>query len=97
MSNPAGVDPTPIIDVQQLVAVLADGSKSEVNCKVGFEHELFVFLRSDLSPCDYQPDGIGQLLELSCERGWEPISNRGTINRRSPRKTVPFSRSGRAV
>ena len=80
MSSPSAAAATPIDDVRDLVAYLAEGCRPPEQWRIGTEHEKFAFRQSDLRPLPYDgPDGIGALLAGLQRFGWQPVREAGNI------------------
>ncbi|WP_424814432.1 glutamate--cysteine ligase [Roseococcus sp. YIM B11640] len=79
MSNPGQADPTPITSARQLADWFASGSKTKADWRIGTEHEKFGFRRHDLTPPDYEHQGIEAMLEGIMAKGWEPIRDKGKV------------------
>ena len=89
MSNPGEADPTPITSSRQLAEWFSVGAKPRSDWRIGTEHEKFGFRRADLSPPDYEHQGIEALLEGLMGFGWAPIRDRG--------KVIGLTRNGAAI
>ncbi|MCX5495492.1 glutamate--cysteine ligase [Kaistia dalseonensis] len=74
-------DSTIVESRDDLVALIASGSKPEADWRIGTEHEKFGFNIADLSPVPYEgPHGIERILRLmEGLLGWQPIEDRGLI------------------
>ncbi len=68
----------PIVDEDQLVDFLADGSKPRADWRIGTEHEKFAFDPVTLRTLAYEGDkGVRSLLENLQRYGWEPVMEHG--------------------
>ena len=74
-------DSTIVESRDELVDVIASGSKPKAEWRIGTEHEKFGFNVSDLTPVPYEgPRGIERILRLmEGLLGWQPIEDRGLI------------------
>jgi glutamate--cysteine ligase len=74
-------DATPIESRDQLVELIASGSKPPAEWRVGTEHEKFGFYLDDFRPVPYEgPRGIRRLLEaMEGLLGWHPIMDRENV------------------
>ncbi|MBO1361626.1 glutamate--cysteine ligase [Acetobacter sacchari] len=88
MSNPSDQDARAISSIEDLVEVLASGSKPKDAWRIGTEHEKFGFVRPEAATADraafsappYAPTGIEALLEaVHAQGGWSPILDRGAV------------------
>ena len=89
MSNPGEADLTPITSPRQLAEWFSAGSKPRSDWRIGTEHEKFGFRRADLTPPDYEHQGIEAVLEGLMGFGWAPIRDRG--------KVIGLTRHGGAI
>ena len=74
-------DSTIVESRDELVDVIASGSKPKAQWRIGTEHEKFGFYTDDLTPVPYDgPRGIERILRLmEGLLGWQPIEDRGLI------------------
>jgi glutamate--cysteine ligase len=74
-------DSTTVESRDELVDVIASGSKPKSQWRIGTEHEKFGFYTDDLTPVPYEgPRGIERILRLmEGLLGWQPIEDRGLI------------------
>ncbi len=70
----------PITSKDQLIATLANGSKTKDRWRIGTEHEKFPYIKSTLGTVPYEgPAGIQALLTGLQRFGWEPVLEAGKL------------------
>ena len=70
----------PVTSKAQLIATLANGSKTKDRWRIGTEHEKFPYFKSDLRPVPYEgPNGIEALLTGLQRFGWSPVLENGKL------------------
>ncbi len=74
MSGQLDTEPTPIADVDDLIAFIRSGEKPRERFRVGTEHEK-IGIGADLKPVPYEgPRGIAAVLAaIARADGWEPV------------------------
>ncbi|MEL3890582.1 glutamate--cysteine ligase [Ferrovibrio sp. MS7] len=80
MSGPAQAPETPVTDISQLVAYVAEGSKPKEAWRIGTEHEKLGYNTQDFRPLPYEgPAGIQRLLTELQRFGWQPVEEAGKV------------------
>ena len=70
----------PVTSKAQLIATLANGSKTKDRWRIGTEHEKFAYFKSNLRPVPYEgTNGIQALLTGLQRFGWEPVLEGGKL------------------
>ena len=70
----------PVTSKAQLIATLANGSKTKDRWRIGTEHDKFAYFKSNLRPVPYEgPNGIQALLTGLQRFGWSPVLEGGKL------------------
>ena len=70
----------PVTSKAQLIATLANGSKTKDRWRVGTEHEKFAYFKSNLRPVPYEGENGIQALLTGLQRfGWSPVLEGGKL------------------